>query len=486
MSNTRMRDSSTEAVAAQANRTWRAVSVAMVGTFMAILDVFIVLIAAPAIQRDLHASDAEIQFVLAGYQLTYAVVLITAGRLGDLYGRKLMFQVGLAVFTAASLACGLAGHAGLLIGARLVQGIGSALMFPQVFAFVNVLTSGRQRHQAFGVLGAVIGLSTIVGQLVGGLLIQADILGTSWRPVFWINVPIGLITLVLAARFLPESRASGARRLDLLGVAVLTPALFLLVVPLIEGRELGWPTWTWVILAGSGLCFVLFALVERWMRARGRSPLLELRLFRAQPFTVGMTLVLVYYAALNSFFLVLSLMLQDGLGLSAVHAGLIYAPQAIVFFLASLLAGRLAPRYGRGLLVAGGAITALGFASTVAVAFASGASLSASAILPTLLVQGLGEGFLQTPLINSILSRVGEDTVGMVSGVLSTAQQVGGALGIAIIGVLFFGGAGGAEAGDAGTFSHAFGVAVVFNTVVAVIVTALVFGLPARADRESP
>jgi EmrB/QacA subfamily drug resistance transporter len=480
MSNTRTR--APEAEADEAKRGWRAVSVAMVGTFMAILDVFIVLIAAPAIQHDLHASNAEIQFVLAGYQLTYAVTLITAGRLGDLYGRKRMFQAGMAVFTVASFACGLAGGADLLIGARLVQGIGSALMFPQVFAIIQVLMSEQQRHRAFGVLGAVIGLSTIVGQLVGGLLIQADILGTSWRPVFWINVPIGLVTLALAARFIPESKASGARGLDLPGVAVLTPALFLLVVPLIEGRELGWPAWTWFFLAGSAVCFVLFVLVERWVQNRGRSPLVEIRLFRERPFTIGMTLVLVYYAALNSFFLVLSLTLQDGLGLSAVGAGLVYAPQAMVFFLASLLAGRLAPRYGRNLLVVGGAITALGFASTVVVAFAGGAGLSAWAILPTLLVQGLGEGILQTPLINSILSRVSPDNAGMASGVLSTAQQVGGALGVAVIGMLFFGALGGEE--GTGAFAHAFGAGVLFNMVVAIIATALVFGLPTRTDSK--
>lgn len=462
------------------SRAWAAACVAMVGTFMAIMDVFVVLIAAPAMQHDLHATDAEIQFVLAGYQLTYAVTLVIGGRLGDLYGRKRIFRLGLAVFTVASLACGLVSDADLLIAARLIQGLGAALLFPQVFSIIRVLVPQQHRHRVFGVLGAVIGLSTIAGQVLGGVLIDADLFGTSWRPVFWINVPIGLVTLVLAARLIPESRASQVRRLDLTGAGVLTVALSLLVVPLVAGRQAGWPAWSWYCLVGAAIVFAVFVVVERRIGRHGGAPLVEPALFGERPFITGVSLVLVYYSGLNSFFLILSLTLQDGLGLSPLDAGLVYAPQALMFLLSSLLAGHVAPRSGRRLLLIGGLVTTVGFASTVVVALISGSHLSARLILPTLLVQGIGEGLLQTPLLNSILSRVRSDHIGLASGVLSTAQQVGGALGVAAVGVLFFGSIGSTKAGAASTYAHSFGITTIYHTIAALAVSALVLTLPRR------
>jgi len=458
----------------------------MVGTFMAILDVFIVLVAAPSIQADLHASDAEIQLVLAGYQLTYAVTLITGSRLGDLYGRKRLFLAGMSLFTLASVACGAAPGAPSLIGARLVQGVGTALMFPQVFAFIQVLLPEERRHRAFAVLGAVIGASTIVGQLIGGLLIHADLFGTTWRSVFWVNLPIGVVTVTLAARLVPESRAPHPRRLDLRGVAALTVALCLLVVPLIEGRQAAWPAWTWLSLAGSALAFVGFAAVEHRVEAAGRAPLVALHLFANRPFAVGVALVVVSYAALNSFFLILSLVLQDGLGLSALSAGLVYTPLAVTFSAASLLAGRLGPRGGRRLLALGGALMTIGFAATVVVAATTRGTLSVDAIIPTLVVQGLGEGLLLTPLLNTILSRIGPNEVGMASGVLSTAQQVGGALGVAIIGVLFFSALGPTTHSHTGRYTHALAVGAVFTLAMAAVSTALVLALPATRTTPAP
>lgn len=464
------------AAAGDPHAGWRAVPVVMVGTFMAIMDVFIVLVAAPAIQADLHASAAEVQFVLAGYQLAYAVTLITGGRLGDMYGRKAVLLIGMAVFVVASAGCGVAPNAASLIGIRLVQGVGAALMFPQVFSIIQVLLPESQRHRAFGVLGAVIGLSTIVGQVVGGLLIHADLFGSSWRPVFLINVPIGLVTIALVARLVPESRAARAHRLDMPGVLVLTVALFLLVVPLVEGGQYGWPAWSWGSLGACVLAFGVFVLVERGVAARGRTPLVALPLLVQRPFVVGMSLVMVAYAALNSFFLVLSLTLQDGLGLSALGAGLVYAPQAALFLGASLLAGRLAPILGRRLLVLGGVITVLGFAATIAVAVASGPRLTAGILVPTLLIQGVGEGLMLTPLINAVLSRTGREHVGLASGVLSTAQQVGGALGVAVVGMIFFATLRGTA--GVGNYAHAIGVATIFNLAMTALATVLVLALP--------
>lgn len=324
--------------AANGAAPWRALALVLVGAFMAVLDTFIVLVAAPALQADLHATAADVQLVLAGYQLTYALALITGARLGDRFGRRRLFMTGMALFTLASVGCALAPGAGSLIAARLVQGLGAAAMFPQVFAVIQVLIPAGKRPKAFGALGAVIGMATMSGQLIGGVLISADLFGSSWRPVFWVNVPVGVVTLLLAGLFLPETRAPRARRLDLPGAAVLTVALFLLVVPLVEGRAYGWPLWTWLSLAASVPAFALLCLVERRVEAAGGTPLVRLGLLGERPFAVGMTLVVLTYAGINSLFLVLSLTLQDGLRRDALGAGLVYTPFAVAFFLTSLLA----------------------------------------------------------------------------------------------------------------------------------------------------
>ncbi|KOT86965.1 MFS transporter [Streptomyces rimosus subsp. pseudoverticillatus] len=456
---------------------WRALSVVLIGIFVAVLDTFIVLVATPAIQRDLHASDADVQLVLAGYQLAYAVALITGARLGDLIGRKRCFLIGMALFTLASVACAAAPGAGALIGARLVQGLGAAVMSPQVFSTIQVLLPPERRARAFGVLGAVIGTAGVAGQLLGGVLVSADLFGTSWRPIFWVNVPVGLLTLALAAVLVPESRAPEARRLDLAGAAVLTPALFLLVVPLVEGREAGWPLWTWLSLALGALALVAFARVERRVEARGGSPLVRLRLLRSRAFAVGMVLVLLTYFGINSFFLVLSVTLQDGLGLGTLAAGAFYLPFAAAFFAGSLAAGRLA-RYGRRLLQAGALVLALGHAAAIAVVLQAGSALTAWALAVPLLVIGAGTGVLVTPLLNAVLARVRPAEIGMASGILSTGQQVGGSVGVAAIGVIFYGTLGDAAHHDPSAYGPALAAALAFCLALAVAVSVLLRALP--------
>ncbi|MEV0371187.1 MFS transporter [Streptomyces sp. NPDC050636] len=476
---------------------WRALTVVLVGAFMAVLDTFIVLVAAPAIQAGLHASDADIQLVLAGYQLTYAIALIAGARLGDRYGRKRLFLTGMALFTLSSVACALAPDPGSLIAARLVQGLGAAAMFPQVFAMIQVLIPAGQRPRAFGALGAVIGMATIAGQLLGGVLIATDFsaaggllgalvpdaVGSSWRPVFWVNLPIGLATLLLAARFVPESRAPEARRLDLPGAVVLTAALFLLVVPLVEGRTYGWPLWTWLSLAGSALACAAFAVVERRVDASGGTPLVRLRLLRERPFAVGMALVVLTYAGINSFFLILSLTLQDGLGMDALGAGLVYTPLAVAFFAASLVAGRLT-RFGRRVLQAGGLIGGLGYLATIVLVMHAGSALTAWSLAPTLVLIGVGNGLLVTPLLNAVLSNVGPKEVGMASGVLSTGQQVGGAVGVALVGVLYYNALGGAAHHDIRAYNHALTSALLFNLALAATVSTLLPLLPDSPSRR--
>ncbi|MES9506969.1 MFS transporter [Streptomyces sp. NPDC000609] len=456
---------------------WRALSIVLVGVFMAVLDTFIVLVAAPTVQEDLHASDAEVQLVLAGYQLTYAMTLITGARLGDRFGRKRCFLLGMTVFTLASVACAAAPGPDGLIAARLVQGVGAAVMFPQVFAMIQVLLPPELRARAFGVLGAVIGTAGVAGQVLGGLLVSADLFGMSWRPVFWVNVPVGLVTLALAVFLVPESRTAEERRLDLAGMAVLTLALALLVVPLIEGREAGWPSWTWFSLAAGVFALPVFAAVEHRVEARGGSPLLRLGLLRSRAFAVGTVLVLLAYSGINSFFLVLSVTLQDGLGLDALEAGVFYLPFAVAFFAGSLAAGRMA-RHGRRLLRAGALVLALGHAASLAVVVRAGDSLSAWHLAVPLLLTGLGNGVLVTPLLNAVLSRVRPAEIGMASGVLSTGQQIGGSVGVAVLGVIFYGSLGEGVHRGVAAYGHALAAALVLDLASAVAVVALLRLLP--------
>lgn len=458
---------------------WPAVSVVIVGMFMAILDSFIVVVAGPAIEADLGASVGQLQWILAGYQLSYAVFMITGGGLADLYGRKRTFITGTVVFTLASLACAMAQNPGTLIGARIVQGLGAALMVPQVFAVITLVVPEKARHQVFGTLGIVIGLATMGGQLLGGLLIGADLLGTGWRSVFWVNVPIGIATVFFAAKYVPESRAAGARKLDFPGMAALSAALLLLTFPLIQGREAGWPWWTWACLAASIAAFAVFVVLERGIDRRGGDPLVKLSLFSQRSFSLGIVLVLAVYALLTSYYLALSISMQEGLGMSALGAGLVYTPAAVTFFVFSKAAGRLVPKYGRRVLEIGAVVLAAGYLTT-AVVLLSGPRLTPLLILPTLILQSAGGGLLITPLLNTVLSRIVPETVGMASGVLSTAQQVGGALGVAVFGAVFFNSFRPDTDGRAEAAGHAFAMSSLTTFAIAVLAAVLVFLLPNR------
>ncbi|MEU6775165.1 MFS transporter [Streptomyces sp. NPDC046759] len=456
---------------------WFAVSIVLVGAFMAILDGFIVIVAGPAIQAGLKASAGQLQWILAGYQLTYAVLLITGGRLGDLFGRRRMFITEMAVFTVASVACAAAPTTIVLVVARLVQGLGAAVMLPQVFAAITVLVPASRRHRVFGVLGVVMGVATISGQLVGGLLIGADLFGSTWRPVFWINVPIGVATIWLAARRLPESRATGVRKLDVPGVLILSLALFLLVFPLIQGRQDGWPTWTWICLAGSGFAFAFFVAVEQRIGATGGDPLVRVHLFRTRSFGIGVLLVLAVYTVVTSYYLVLSISLQDGLKLSALKAGLVYTPAAIMFFSFSMIASRLVPRHGRRILEIGAVILVAGYAAT-AIVLLGGAPFKPVVVIPTLMLQSIGGGLLITPAMNVVLARIEPRDAGIASGVLSTAQQIGAALGVAAIGAVFFAAFGHPSADRTHAAGHALAMASLATMTAAVVATVLVHLLP--------
>ncbi|MFE9323624.1 MFS transporter [Nocardia sp. NPDC052278] len=472
-------------VAAEADGIpWMTMSIVLSAMFMAVLDSFIVVVADPSIVADLRASAGDVQWVLAGYQLSYAVFIITATRLADMYGRKRIFLLGVALFTLSSVACALSPNADSLIAARVIQGLGAALMVPQVFAYVTALVPEAKRHSVYGVVGIVIGMATIGGQVIGGLLIGANLFDSGWRLVFWVNVPIGIVMFLLAVRYVPQTSSPATRKLDMPGVLALSAALFFLVLPLIQGQQAGWPWWVWACFAGSAVAFGLFVAIERGLERRGEDPLVPLTLFSQRSFSLGIILVIALYALIYSYYLALSVTLQQGLDMSALGAGLVYTPAATAFFVFSMVASRIIPKYGRRVLEVGAIILAVGYLAT-GLLLVSGPRITPLLVIPTLILQSVGGGLVITPALNTVLSRVEPESVGVASGALSTAQQCGGALGVAVIGAVYFSSFHPAEVGRVAAAGHAFAVASFGTFVIAVVAGIIVFLLPKRPATQA-
>jgi EmrB/QacA subfamily drug resistance transporter len=459
-------------------RRWLMLPVVLAAAFMAILDVFIVNVAAPSIQADLGASADEVQWLMAVYVLAYALGLITGGRLGDIYGRRRCFRLGLAGFTAASALCGIAPTPATLLGARFVQGLSAALMSPQMLSIIQVEFPPEERRRCFALMGGMQGAAAILGQIVGGGLISLNVLGLEWRSVFLINVPVGIVALVASARLVPESRSASARRLDLGGVALASLVLALVVVPLVEGRQAGWPWWVPVAFAAAVPAAALWLAYERRLSARGGSPLVELSLFRERGFRIGVSLAFLFWMV-TSFFLLIGLYLQDGLGYSPVAAGLLFTPLAVAFVAASLGSGRLDAVSDDRLLTFGAALAALGLLLSAFVAAGTVNGFPGLPLVLAFLIVGAGNGLFMPTVVGAVLRRIPSDDAGSASGVLTTAQQIGNALGVAGAGTVFFSELGGR------TGPAAYGDALSMGTVVAVGVT-LAAALLALRLRERP
>ncbi len=416
-----------------------ALPVVLAGTFMVVLDFFIVNVALPAMQSNLGASDSAIEWVVAGYALTSAIFVIAAGRLGDRFGRRRVFSFGLALFTLASAWCGVAATPFQLVLARLVQGVAAALLTPNVLSIIGVLYVGPDRVRALSVYGTVMGLAAVGGQLIGGALMSADPAGLGWRSCFLINLPVGVAALVLAPRVIPESRESMAPRLDLLGTALATAALTALVLPLLEGRQHGWPTWTWLSLAAAPVLLAGFVVHQRRLARRGGSPLLDLRLFAHRSFSAGLVTQLCFWAGQASFFVVLALYLQNGRGLHPLPAGLVFTILAAAYVAASMRAPALAARHGRAVIAAGALVLAVGHALLLAAVADIGVAGALGALVPGLVLVGAGMGLVLAPLASTILSSLEPERAGAASGMLTAMQNVGNAIGVAVTGVIFFG-----------------------------------------------
>ncbi len=460
-------------------RHWAPLPVVLAGTFMVVLDFFIVNVALPSMQSDLHASSGAIEWVVAGYALTSAVFLIPAGRLGDRYGRRRLFSLGLALFTLASAGCGVAGTPTQLVIARLLQGVAAALLTPNVLSLIGVLYTGPDRIRALSLYGTVMGLAAVGGQLIGGALVAANLAGLGWRSCFLINVPIGALALLAAPRLVPESRQPAAARLDMVGTALVTLALTAVVLPLVEGQAHGWPVWTWLSLAAAPVALAAFALQQRHVGHAGGSPMLELSLFRERSFSAGLLTQLVFWGGQASFFVVLALYLQQGRGLDPLQAGLVFTILAAAYVAASMLAPGLAVRHGRRVITSGAAVLACGHGLLVVAVAAIGVHGSIAALGPGLALVGTGMGLVLAPLATTILQTLEPERAGVASGMLTTMQGVGNAIGVAVTGAIFF-------AALHGGYAHAFELSVGELGVLLVAVAALARLLPKGRRRRIP
>lgn len=503
----------TNALGVSPKRAWQALGVLLIGMFMSLLDATIVNVALPTIRTSLSADEATLSWIISGYALAFGLVLIPSGRLGDRFGHKWIFVTGLALFTVASLACGLAQDSTQLVIARVIQGLAGGIYLPAVTAFIQLLFKGRTRGTAFAIMGAVIGVSSALGPIIGGLLIQAFGEKEGWRYVFDVNVPIGIVALVAASILLPKGAASttASAGVDWVGLVLLAGGLVSILVPLIEGQTLGWPLWTYLLIAGGVVLIVLFALWEISYSKRGKSPLVPPHLYSHAAFTGGTILALVYFAAFTSIFFSISILWQSGLGHTALESGFVSIPFAVGSILGASQSSRLAPILGRKVLVIGVGMLAVGLVAVwLVLLLVPAADLTSWDLLGPLLAAGIGSGLFIAPNAQFIVATVDPQEAGAASGVVGTMQRLGSAVGIAVIGSVFFGaltiakptasqiadaakkhGVEGAQAVKAAIteiaqhnvavgFTHSAAVAIAVSAAFALVAFFLVFALPKR------
>jgi MFS family permease len=458
---------------------WAPLIVVLSGTFIFVLDFFIVNVALPDIQRSLHASAAAIEWLVSGYALTSATMLVAGGRLGDHYGRRRWFSIGLAVFVLASALCAIAPDPGVLVAARVLQGAGAAVMAPNILAILGMTYTGPDRVRAISVYGIVMGLAAVSGQLIGGVLIDANVAGLGWRAIFWINVPIGVAALAATPRLVRESRAEHAGRLDLAGAALLATALVAVVLPLVDGRQEGWPAWSWACLAAGPVLLVAFAGYLRRVRRGGGQPLLDPGIFAVPAFRAGLTVQVLFWCQQAATYLLIALFLQQGRGLSPLTSGGVFAVLAAGYLATSFRAPALTIRFGRRVIASGAVVGAAGDLLVLLAVVRWGTGGPVAMLFPGLFLLGAGQGLCVTPLTTTVLAHADARTAGSVSGALSTAQQVGNAIGVAVSGVVFYG------LLDHG-YRAAFGSSVAQLGCLLLAVAALTLSLlrPAAATRE--
>ncbi|WP_046114312.1 MFS transporter [Aquincola tertiaricarbonis] len=419
-------------------RRWLAFAVLLVGAFLPPLDFFIVNVALPSIRGGLRTSPAELQLVISGYAAAYAVFLITGGRLGDLFGRRRIFLLGISGFGATSLVCGLATSPQVLIIGRVLQGLSAAAMAPQCLASIHALFPLHERSRALGIYGATIGLAAVVAQALGGALIAANLLNLGWRVIFLVNLPLVAVVLIGGLPLLPDARADEPAPIDRIGMLLCALTLTLLIVPLVEGREHGWPWWAGAMLVATPLVGIRFWRHELAYARRGGVPLISVDLIRIPALRAGLASVLGFYVV-SAFFLVFSVYLQSALGMDALSTGLVFLPFGLGFFIGPLTTpwatrrfGRWVPAIGMGLEVAGCILLA------ALVWHTSGSRPDLAAVTVAVGLLGFGQGWALPTLVRSVIDRAPPGGSGMIAGVTNSALQLSASLGVAVIGGVFF------------------------------------------------
>lgn len=439
------------------------------GTFLVVLDFFVVNVALPQLQTDLHAGESGLEWVVAGYGLSFGALLMAASRLGQRWGRRRTYAVGVLVFVVASALCGAAPTIGVLVAARVAQGVGAAMLAPMVLALIGDVYQGPARLRALGTYSTVMGVAAAGGQLVGGLLIQADPAGLAWRSVFLVNVPLGLLVLLAVPRVLPRIPADRSARVDVPGLLLVTAATTAVVLPLLQGRRLGWPLWTWVSLAAGALLVAAFVRWSAYVAQRGGAPLFDPAAFASPAVRRGLTGQLLLFCGMASYFLVLALYLQVGRGLSPLASGAVFTPMALAYMAGTRRAGALVDRYGARAVAGGAVLFTLGHLLLLAAVEEEGTGGSVLALVPGLVVAGGGMGVCLSALVGSVMGAVPPVHAATVSGTLSTVQQLGNSLGVALVGLVFFGAA-----------AHGIDVAFARSLTCLAAVTAVLAVLAAR------
>ena len=466
-------------------RTAALISLLLAST-MELIDTTIVNVALPTIERDLGATGSQLQWMVAAYPLSFAVALVTGARLGDAYGRKRLFLVGLVAFTAMSAACGFAPDAQWLIAARALQGLGAAAMIPQVMSSIQVMYAPEERAKAMGAFTGLAGLATVAGPVLGSILTEADIAGSGWRPIFLVNIPVGLLALAAAVRFIPESRAERRPDLDPVGVLVLGGGLMAVLYPLTMGREEGWPAWVFALMALGVAVLVGFGRRQYRAEQRGGEPLVSLSLYRNRAFAGGSLVLVVLFVSMSAYFLAQTIWFQAGLGWSVLKAGLVGVPFAVTTAVcAGVGVAVLAPRIGRRVLQLGAVVLGAGALLTAGTVHVADPGTSWWVFVPALVVTGAGFGLMVAPIGMFTIADVPVQKAGAASGLFNTTTQLANAVGVAVLGTLFFevvqrqG-----RAAPAELFGPAFEVVLVAVALLMVAAYAAARALPHAAPEE--
>jgi MFS family permease len=413
------------------------VFVLMAGAFLPLADSFIVNVALPTIDKSLHASPATLELIVAGYGVAYAAMLVLGGRLGDRIGRHRLFQIGGAGFVFASALCGLSPDIWVLVVARVIQGIFAAMLVPQVLATFQATMRGERKTRALALYAATGGLAAVVGQIAGGMLVTANILGTSWRPIFLINVPIGIAVLVIARYVVPATRSDRPTGIDVPGTLAFAATLVALLIPLTEGDTLHWPIWGWTLIAAAAVLGVITLLVERHSERAGHTPLLPPSLLTLRSVAFGLAMYLAFSVGFGAFLFVFALTVQDGLHADALVGGLAVVPMAALFLVGSILSPKIINRFGRAAMAGGAILQAAGLALLITIIVTGWPHVAVIDLAGPLTLLGFGQSIMSTGLYRVVLVDVPTHQAGIGSGVLITMQQAGQALGVAILGSIY-------------------------------------------------